>query len=55
VGSTTTIPIWLEKNASILHEKTMNKIETLLGERPNVQASNPVPTKRMGGIKSLLD
>jgi len=48
MGWPTTILIWLEKSASILHEKAMNKIETLLGERPNMQASNPLPTKRMG-------
>jgi hypothetical protein len=55
VGWTTTIPIWLENNAWILHEEAMNKNETLLGERPNMQASNPLPTKKMGGIKTLLD
>lgn len=33
----------------------MNKIEMLLGERPNMQASNALPTKKMGGIKTLLD
>jgi hypothetical protein len=55
VGWTTIVPIWLEKNAWILHEEASNKIETLLGERPNMQASNPLPTKIMGGIKSLLN